>query len=139
MLGADQDNGMIISNEVQPEHLPWYAELADLVCDGLNECGYVYCPGGIMAQTESGVSHWKSGSRQCGAGHLRPHRTRLCGSVFSLIYAVFMAFAAERELQKTMLEQASKNSIFLAALAANALDYQTAAGYIPALCGRPGR
>ena len=49
LLGADQDNGMIISDTMLPEHAPWFEAMARAVCDGLNDCGYVYCPGDVMA------------------------------------------------------------------------------------------
>ena len=52
LLGADQDNGIIIDDSVEAEQLPWYEQMAELVCDGLNACGYVYCPGEVMASTD---------------------------------------------------------------------------------------
>jgi len=36
LLGADQDNGLIISDEMCPEHRPWFSAMANFVCDGLN-------------------------------------------------------------------------------------------------------
>ncbi len=56
---SDQDNGLIISDEMQPEHADWFEDLARFVNDGLNACGFIYCPGNVMAsnpewrQTES--------------------------------------------------------------------------------------
>jgi CBS domain-containing protein len=123
LLGADQDNGMIIANEVQEEHLPWYRELADFVCDGLNECGYVYCPGGIMAKTDEwrqSLQGWQNTVRRWAASPTPDAVMRV--SIFFDIRCVYGSSDLCRELQKTMLEQASRNSIFLAALAANALD-----------------
>ena len=123
LLGADQDNGMIIANEVRDEHLPWYRDLADFVCDGLNECGYVYCPGGIMAKTEE----WRQSLRAwqdtvCRWATSPTPDAVMRVSIFFDIRCVYGSSTLCDELQKTMLEQASKNSIFLAALAANALD-----------------
>ena len=123
LLGADQDNGLIISNEVQPEHLAWYAELAELVCDGLNECGYVYCPGGIMAKTEQwrqSLQIWQETVRRWATSPTPDAVMRV--SIFFDIRCIYGASSLCDALQKTMLKQASKNSIFLAALAANALD-----------------
>jgi CBS domain-containing protein len=123
LLGADQDNGIIIDDEVQPEHLPWYAELAELVCDGLNECGYVYCPGGIMATTEQWrqpLAIWQETVRRWAVSPTPDAVMRV--SIFFDIRSIYGSSRLAEKLQKTMLKQASKNSIFLAALAANALD-----------------
>jgi CBS domain-containing protein len=123
LLGADQDNGLIIDNEVQPEHLDWYRQLADFVCDGLNECGYVYCPGDIMAKTDcwrQPLATWQDTVR--GWARTPTPDAVMRVSIFFDLRCVYGTSSLCDKLQKTMLKQASKNSIFLAALAANALD-----------------
>jgi CBS domain-containing protein len=122
LLGADQDNGMIIDDSVEASQLTWYEELADFVCDGLNECGYVYCPGGIMAKTDEWrqpLSTWKQTVRRWAVSPTPDAVMRV--SIFFDIRAIYGDSGLARRLQKTMLKQASTNSIFLAALAANAL------------------
>jgi signal-transduction protein with cAMP-binding, CBS, and nucleotidyltransferase domain len=58
-MEGDQDNGLIISEDLAEKDKPWFEALAKYVCDGLNDCGFVYCPGNVMAinaewrQTES--------------------------------------------------------------------------------------
>ena len=49
LLGGDQDNGLLIADSLVDEALPWFAKLAKYVSDGLDACGYIYCPGGVMA------------------------------------------------------------------------------------------
>jgi len=123
LLGADQDNGLIISNDAQAEHLPWYAELATFVCDGLNECGYVYCPGEIMATTQQWrqpLEVWQETVRRWAISPTPDAVMRV--SIFFDLRCIYGSSRLTDKLQKTMLKQASKNSIFLAALAANALD-----------------
>jgi CBS domain-containing protein len=123
LLGADQDNGMIIADEVCDENLPWFRDLANFVCDGLNECGYVYCPGGIMAKTDEwrqSLQVWQDTVRRWATSPTPDAVMRV--SIFFDIRCVYGSSGLCEQLQKTMLEQASKNSIFLAALAANALD-----------------
>ncbi|RLA54470.1 MAG: cyclic nucleotide-binding/CBS domain-containing protein [Gammaproteobacteria bacterium] len=123
LLGADQDNGIIISNEVQPEHLPWYAQLATFVCDGLDACGYVYCPGDVMATTEEWrqpLEVWQQTVRRWVGAPTPDAAMRV--SIFFDLRSIYGTSSLCDKLQKTMLKQASKNSIFLAALAANALD-----------------
>ncbi len=123
LLGADQDNGILIADTVQPEHLSWYKELARRVCDGLNVCGYVYCPGGIMATTTDwcqSLAVWQRTVRRWAATPTPDAVMRV--SIFFDIRCIYGDSALAASLQQTMLEQASSNSIFLAALAANALD-----------------
>jgi CBS domain-containing protein len=123
LLGADQDNGIIIDDSVEKDHLPWYKAMAEFVCDGLNECGYVYCPGGIMAKTDEWrqpLETWRQTVRRWARSPTPDAVMRV--SIFFDIRSIYGDSSLARRLQKTMLKQASKNSIFLAALAANALD-----------------
>ena len=123
LLGADQDNGLVISDEVTAEQLPWYAQVADFVCDGLNEVGYVYCPGGIMAKTDEWrqpLANWQETVRRWARSPTPDAVMRV--SIFFDIRCIYGDCRLADSLQQTMLEQASRNSIFLAALAANALE-----------------
>jgi CBS domain-containing protein len=129
LLGADQDNGILIDDTVEPEHMAWYEELATRVCDGLNSCGYVYCPGGIMATTTDWcqpLAVWQRTVRRWAATPTPDAVMRV--SIFFDIRSIHGDSALAASLQQTMLEQASSNSIFLAALAANALGSRTPLG-----------
>lgn len=47
---TDQDNALILADDYdEDEHQPYFNALATFVCNGLHDCGYFYCPGGIMA------------------------------------------------------------------------------------------
>ena len=46
---SDQDNVIVHADGVAAEGRDWYARLARFVSDGLDACGYVYCPGDMMA------------------------------------------------------------------------------------------
>ena len=49
-LHSDQDNALILDDEFVPEHhAAYFARLAGEVCDGLAACGFVHCPGDMMA------------------------------------------------------------------------------------------
>lgn len=123
LLGADQDNGILIDDSVQAEHLPWFAELAKMVCDGLNASGYVYCPGEIMASNNEWcqpLSSWQQKVRRWVTTPTPDAAMRV--SIFFDLRCIYGTSTLCEQLQETMLEQCSANSIFLAALAANALD-----------------
>lgn len=49
--GSDQDNGMILARSPSVDEAAYFKQLTTFVCHGLDRCGYVYCPGDVMAQT----------------------------------------------------------------------------------------
>lgn len=123
LLGADQDNGIIISNKYQAQHASWFTALAGQVCDGLNQCGYVYCPGDVMAsntQWRQTLSNWQETVGKWARSPTPDAVMRV--SIFFDLRAIHGDSALCTSLQKTMLQQTEKNTIFQAALAANALD-----------------
>ena len=109
--------------------MSWYQELAEFVCDGLDTCGYVYCPGEIMAKTDEWrqpLAGWKQKVRRWVATPTPDAAMRV--SIFFDLRSIHGVSGLCDQLQVTMLEQASSNSIFLAALAANALDVKPPLG-----------
>ena len=50
---SDQDNCMILDDAYdEAAHGAYFKPLAAWVCDGLAACGYVHCPGEMMAMTD---------------------------------------------------------------------------------------
>ncbi|CAH0990298.1 Inosine-5'-monophosphate dehydrogenase [Sinobacterium norvegicum] len=122
LLGADQDNGLIISNEVRPEDYPWFARLAEQVCRWLDRCGYPLCPGNIMATnpelalTLEGwilkVERWvKSPTPE----------SVLKTAIFFDLKPVFGDLDLAQSLQQKMLGLTERSTIYQAALARSAL------------------
>jgi len=51
---SDQDNCLVIDDSFDPVvHGAYFQALAGFVNDGLDACGYVYCPGEMMARTDT--------------------------------------------------------------------------------------
>jgi len=48
---TDQDNALMICDSASDADMGWFAQMAVLVCQGLADCGYVLCPGQMMAMT----------------------------------------------------------------------------------------
>jgi CBS domain-containing protein len=122
LLGADQDNGIVIGDGVPPAEHGWYEALAQRVCDGLATCGYRYCPGKVMATTAAWrqpLARW----RETVAGWTRTPTPDavMRVSIFFDLRAIYGEESLCAALQSVMLERASSNTIFLAALAANVL------------------
>lgn len=129
LLNADQDNGLLISNDLKQEDEAWFATLAKRVCDGLNDCGYIYCPGDIMATNEkwrqplsvwqATVAKWTVSPTPQAVMHT---------SIFFDVRTIYGDKTLCDQLQKHMLHNASSNSIFLAALAQNVLSSEPPMG-----------
>lgn len=122
LLGADQDNGIVISDLVPVTEHGWYASLAQRVCAGLAACGYVYCPGGVMASTEEWrqpLAVWQDTVASWTRAPTPAAVMRV--SIFFDLRAIHGDHSLCTALQNTMLRRASRDTIFLAALAANVL------------------
>ena len=123
LLSADQDNGLIISDDIKPEHLNWFETLSTRVCDGLNDCGIPHCPGNIMAsntQWRQPLKQWQTYVKQWTNSSTPEHVMN--SSIFFDIRVVYGDHYLGEQLQNSMLKQTQKNSIYLAALADNALS-----------------
>ncbi len=129
LLGADQDNGLLLSEDYGEEHAAYFESLANRVCDGLNACGYDYCNGGIMASNaewRQPLSTWLAYVDKWTRSPTPDAVMRV--SIFFDLRGIHGDAAMVEQLQSHMLERAASNSIFLAALAANALDASTPLG-----------
>ncbi|WP_462157514.1 DUF294 nucleotidyltransferase-like domain-containing protein [Pseudoalteromonas sp. GB56] len=51
-LHSDQDNGLLLPNDLTPEQMDYYKRMGEFVCEQLDVCGIVRCPGNIMASNE---------------------------------------------------------------------------------------
>lgn len=123
LLGADQDNGLLIDDSASDEDMAWFAQLAQRVCDGLNACGYVYCPGKVMATTREWrqrLRDWRN-AVDSWTRTPTPHAVMRV-SIFFDLRAVYGDASLCEKLQRHMLQRTQTDTIFLAALAANVLE-----------------
>ncbi|MEM1272759.1 MAG: DUF294 nucleotidyltransferase-like domain-containing protein [Pseudomonadota bacterium] len=126
---SDQDNCLILSDDAAAEDDAYFAALATFVCDGLNEAGYVYCPGDMMATNP----RWRKPRRvwkEYFSGWINrpdPEAQMLASVMFDLrpIGGDATLFAG---LQSETLAAASKNSIFVAHMVSNSLKHQPPLG-----------
>jgi len=128
---SDQDNCMILDDAFDPEvHGAYFEALSKFVCDGLNACGYVYCPGEMMATTEKWrqpLRRWKEYFRSW-IDEPEPMALMLTSVFFDLrcIYGDLNLFD---ELRRYMLNKTRGNRFFLAFMAGNALSHQPPLGF----------
>ncbi|EAU39713.1 nucleotidyltransferase/CBS/cyclic nucleotide-binding domain protein [Fulvimarina pelagi HTCC2506] len=126
---SDQDNCLIIADDAGPEAMGWFEDFARFVCDGLNACGYFYCPGEMMAtnsQWRQKVGVWRAYFDKWIA---RPDpMAQMLASVMFDLRPIGGDSALFDALQHDTLEAASKNSIFVKHMTANALKHQPPLG-----------
>jgi CBS domain-containing protein len=126
---SDQDNCLILDDAATPDDDAYFAELAKFVSDGLDEAGYFYCPGDMMAT----ATRWRQPVRvwrEYFANWIAkpsPEAQMLASVMFDLrpIGGHFSLFA---DLQEETLAAASKNSIFVAHMVSNSLKHQPPLG-----------
>ncbi|MBO9420090.1 cyclic nucleotide-binding/CBS domain-containing protein [Labrenzia sp. R4_2] len=122
---SDQDNCLFLHDSVTEEdQTGYFAELAKFVCDGLNTCSYVYCPGDMMATNPrwcQPVKVWKS-YFEGWIDKPDPMAQMLSSVMFDLrpIGGHVPLFA---NLQEETLEVAARNSIFVAHMISNSLKH----------------
>ncbi|MFV0292867.1 MAG: DUF294 nucleotidyltransferase-like domain-containing protein [Paracoccus sp. (in: a-proteobacteria)] len=127
---SDQDNILILSDGTDPDD-PYFEQLARFVCDGLNACGYVYCPGDMMATNP----RWRQPAKVWNdyfSGWIRnpsPEAQMLASVMFDL-RAISGDAALLSSLQTEILDMASRDSIFVAYMIANSLKHQPPLGLI---------
>lgn len=123
LLGADQDNGLLIDDCASDADLEWFRQLAQRVCDGLNACGYVYCPGKVMATTDEWRQRLQGWRETVDSWTHTPTPDAVMRvSIFFDLRAVYGEKKLCDQLQQHMLQRTRTDTIFLAALAANVLE-----------------
>lgn len=121
---SDQDNCLILSDEATDADDAYFEALARFVCDGLDACGYVYCPGDMMATNP----RWRQPLRVWRGyfdGWIRkpdPMAQMLASVMFDL-RPIGGETALFDGLQAETLASASRNSIFVAHMIANSLKH----------------
>ncbi len=120
---SDQDNCMILSDDYDPAtHGAYFEALARSVCDGLDACGYIHCPGEMMAMTDrwrQPQSRW----REYFDGWINAPEPRalMLTCVFFDLRCVFGDAGLLDELRRETLQSTQANGIFLAHMAHNAV------------------
>ena len=126
---SDQDNCLMLDDAVTPADDTYFAALAKFVSDGLDEAGYLYCPGDMMATNVKWCQPlrvWRDYFRRWIATP-NPEAQMLASVMFDLrpIGGHEALFA---HLQEETLAAAAKNSIFVAHMISNSLKHQPPLG-----------
>lgn len=121
---SDQDNCMVLADAYdEREHGAYFDALTREVCAGLDACGYVYCPGGMMAMTDT----WRQPQAQWHRYFRKwidtPEPMALMFTcVFFDLRRIHGDAALLDDLRRETLARTRKSGIFLAHLARLALE-----------------
>lgn len=127
---SDQDNCLILDDHyIEAAHGEYFRRFSKFVCDGLAECGYIHCPGEMMAMTDQ----WRQ-PRAVWAEYFRkwieqpkPKALMLTCVFFDLRVIHGKADLLE-SLRQDVLAHTKGNSLFLAHMVSNALKHRPPLG-----------
>jgi CBS domain-containing protein len=131
-IKTDQDNGLVYADDAPPQAEAWFASLARIVCDGLDACGYPYCPGQIMATTDDWrrpLSGWLAHFRTWAAVPDPGAVLRI--SIFFDLRAVYGDQLLAAQISEALGECGSGRGkgVFITALARQAAGYDVPLGF----------
>lgn len=131
IIKTDQDNAMVLDDRFDAaRHDDYFRSLATFVSDGLNECGYVYCPGDIMATNDrwrQPLAVWKETfndwiNKPNGEALLR-------SSIFFDLRGIYGETRFADELLEFVTDNTRDNRSFLAHMAHNATRRKPPLGF----------
>ncbi len=128
---SDQDNALILHDDYRPElHGDWFAALAQRVNDGLDACGFRYCPGKVMA----GNADWRQPAAVWSAifaGWIRhtDEMAAMLAANFLDLRVVHGDPALLAPLHATVVRECARHEGFLALMTANARKNRPPLGF----------
>jgi len=127
---SDQDNGIIICDSMQPYDDAWFESLAHYVCDGLASCGFIYCPGDIMATNPKWRQPKKVWQKYFDAWVDTPTpQALLNSSVFFDLDTICGDTSLLESVRANMLKKTTRSTLFIAHLSKNALGLRPPLGF----------
>jgi len=127
---SDQDNALIISDKITDKDHAWFLQLATFVSDGLAECGFIYCPGNIMATNMKWRQPQKVWRHYFDEWVNTPSSEALLNaSIFFDLTTVHGDPSLLKEVRQGMLEKTKRSSLFIAHLSKNALRLKPPLGF----------
>lgn len=125
LVNSDQDNALIIDNSMQKADATWFESLAQKTCDALNRCGFVYCPGNVMAsnpQWRQTQSQWQDCFRRW--IHTPEPKALMHCSIFFDLDCIYGDKTLLATLQDYVIAECQGRTLFFAHMTANALQHR---------------
>jgi len=127
---SDQDNALVLEDGAGDEAGAYFERLARIVNDGLDACGWVHCPGGVMAinpRWRVTISRWKDHFTHWIT--VPEEKALMHANIFFDLRAVDGDAELVEEIKESIRETARKNELFLALMAKNAMNFQPPLGF----------
>jgi CBS domain-containing protein len=127
---SDQDNCMILDDAYdEAAHGAYFKNLATWVCDGLAACGYIHCPGEMMAMTDK----WRQPRRVWREYfHKWVDTPEPMALMLTCVFFDVRAVAGRADLleglRAEVLQRTKEAKLFLALMVGNALKHQPPLG-----------
>jgi len=128
---SDQDNCLILSDDVRETDMAYFAQMAKFVSDGLDACGYFYCPGDMMATNPRWCQPTRVWRRYFEGWIAKPDgEAQMLASVMFDLRPIAGDETLFAGLQEEVLAKAARNSIFVGHMIANSLKHQPPLGLL---------
>ncbi len=127
---SDQDNCLVLDDRFEPDrHDAYFKAVSDFVCAGLDACGYIFCPGEMMARTDT----WRQPMRRWKQYFQRwvdepDPQALMLTCVFFDQRCVHGRASLLDELRAEVLQRTRGKGLFLAHLVGNALSREPPLG-----------
>jgi CBS domain-containing protein len=127
-LTTDQDNGIIYQNPVDTDPKvvqDYFLQLGKKVSDGLNQAGYLYCRGGVMASNPRwcrSLPDWITGFQEW--IHKSEPQEIIDFNIFFDLRPVYGDEELSRELKQVIFAAVAEDPAFLHHLAKNAVSFK---------------
>ena len=128
---SDQDNCLMLDDAVTEADMAYFRALAKIVADGLDACGYIFCPGDMMATNPrwcQPVWVWRDYFR--GWIAQPDNEAQMLASVMFDLRPIGGSARLFGDLQTDTLNASAKNSIFVAHMVSNSLKHTPPLGMI---------
>ena len=127
---SDQDNALVLDDSATEADDDYFKALARIVNDGLDACGYVYCPGDVMASNPQWRQPLQTWKKYFNKWITVPEAKALMhANIFFDLRAVYGNAGLVDELKESIREDAKRNELFLALMAKNAMNFQPPLGF----------
>ena len=127
---SDQDNCLMLDDAFdEATHGAYFKAFSKFVCDGLAECGYIHCPGEMMAMTDQ----WRQ-PRRVWAEYFHKWvdqpkpKALMLTCVFFDLRAIHGKAELLEGLRQQVVQRTKGNSLFLAHMVSNALKHRPPLG-----------
>ncbi len=127
---SDQDNALVLDDSATDADDGYFEALARIVNDGLDACGYVYCPGDVMASNPKWRKPLEVWKKYFNNWITVPEEKALMhANIFFDLRCVYGDTGLVETLKESIRTDAKRNELFLALMAKNAMNFQPPLGF----------